>query len=209
RSASISRLRASVAGCAANVSISLSSAAIGSSKSRVSGTTPPRSGTTKVRRDLRGLGCSSALRGSVAFSPQLHGAGADDLFDVADKRRRRSDPYLRADVHLHAQPMRRLAGLDLERDLPVAAMLREDLAERFERSAVRRLLQVDRHLARDPLADAVERRDLGRQDSRALIVFFEPATHEQQLSGFDQAGRALVGFREPDDLHAADAILEL
>src|SRR5207245_9408060 len=103
---------------------------------------------------------------------------------------------LRADVDLHANPVRPLARLDLERYLAITTVARKDLAERLERAAVGRLLEMDRHLARDPLADAVERRDLRRQNPHRLLVPFELAANEHQRAALDERGRALVGLGE-------------
>src|SRR5262249_4971287 len=115
-SISISRSRAGVAGSAASVSISFWSAAIGSSKSRVSG-------IVRKRRPRRSRTC-----GDPNPSSQLHGPCADHLLDVRNQLRRRLDANLRADLHLHADPVRALAGLDLERYLAIAAMARKDLS---------------------------------------------------------------------------------
>ena len=61
-------------------------------------------------------------------------------------------------------------------------MARKNLAQALEHAPIRRLPQVDRHLPRQPLADAVERRDLGRQDANRLVVAFQLTAHQDQLT---------------------------
>src|SRR5262249_32915552 len=110
--------------------------------------------------------------------PQLHGAGPDHFLDVVDQLRRRIHANLRADVDLHADPVGALARFDLERYLAIAPVARKDFAERFERAAVGRLFQVNRDLARDALANAVERRHLRRDNPHRLIVPLQLAADE-------------------------------
>src|SRR5205814_5959641 len=97
---------------------------------------------------------------------------------------------------------------DLERYPAIAAVAREDLAERLERAAIGRLLQVDRHLARDALAHRVERRHLARQDPHGLVVALERPAHEHQRPGLDQTRRLLIRLWKDDDLDGADGVFE-
>src|SRR5436309_1535309 len=66
-----------------------------------------------VLRVLRGGVLS--LRGAPDIrSPQLHRSSAHQLLHFRNERRRRPDANLRTDVDFHAEPVGRLAGLDLE-----------------------------------------------------------------------------------------------
>src|SRR5439155_12584481 len=84
----------------------------------------------------------------------------------------------------------------------------EDLAERLQRTAIGRLREADRNFARHPLPDAVERRDLRRQNARRLLVPFELAPDQDERAGLDQPGGALVRFGECDDLDAPLRVFE-
>src|SRR4029079_16856496 len=96
-----------------------------------------------VTSDDRGIAGLSRWAGPDVPSSELHRPGTHELFDFGDQRRRRADTNLRADIQPHAEPMRRIAGFDFERNLPIAAVAGKDLPERFERTPVRRLPQVD------------------------------------------------------------------
>ena len=136
------------AAAASSASISFSRTAIGSSKSRVSSGIRfgrPRSRVTK--HDVDGAQLVTAATPIPARRPARppRSAPATAARGSATTRRRG-----RADgVGAGRQ-------LDLERHAPIAAMAREDLAERLEHAAVGRHPDADRHLARQPLAHAVD-----------------------------------------------------
>src|SRR5205814_4271876 len=100
--------------------------------------------------------------------PQHHRPLSDDLFDFRDERRRRTHADLRRDVRLDAQAPGR--HLDLKRYAAIAPMPGEDLAERLEGAAIGGHPHANRHLARQSLAHAIDRQNLGRQNPNPLVV---------------------------------------
>ncbi len=68
-------------------------------------------------------------------SPERHRSLADHLLDFGDQRRGGTDANLGRDVGPHAQARRRRRQLDVERYTAVAAVARENLAERLEQVA--------------------------------------------------------------------------
>ena len=87
-------------------------------------------------------------------------------------------------------------------------MPREDLAERLEGAAIGGHPHANRHLARQSLAHAVDRQNLGRQNPHRLIVSLQFAANHDQRAGLDQARAALVGLGKRDDLHPALRVFE-
>jgi hypothetical protein len=84
----------------------------------------------------------------------------------------------------------------------------KDFAELLEHVSRRWHCHSDRHLMRHTFANAVERRDLRRQDPHRLVVALELTADENHCAGFDQAGGALIRLREGNHFHATECVFE-
>ena len=135
---------------------------------------------------------------------------ADDLLDFRDQRRRRPHADLRRHVGPDTRSRSARSAVSISNDTPaIAAMAREDLAERLEHAAIGRLPHADRHLARQPLAHAcrsarsptpASRTDSSSRSSLPRTSTIVPVSI--------RARRALIRLGKRDHLDAALRVFE-
>src|SRR5688572_7100760 len=114
---------------------------------------------------------------AIGTLPELDRTCPANLFDLEDQPLRRA--HALGDLGADAQRLLLALHVELEEDPAVAAVAGQQLRQRLEgRPAGGAAREVDHHLARGALLQRRDWQQLGGDDPRRLVVFFELAADE-------------------------------